>query len=378
MLYGNLFRWDPFEGWWFLNFGRNLVFPLESYYHAVFFGVILALLRERYMAATILLAVLCTSHPYSGSELLAIVTVWSAAEAFIFSRDRRERKFFFACVAIGFLHVAYYLIFLPQFPEHRGLVHQWSKHWFLDLRSASLAYGPVALFAVWAMMRAKTMPERKERLLLFWAVVAFLLAKHELFTSQPVEPLHFTRGYVWTPLFLLGLPVLLGIFRKAMVRRTVHLSVVALAVVTLFLLDNALWFTAVGRGYLIEHVMVAPEQRAVFDALNRDELQGSVVLTLDRGIATLSPVYTSLRPWTTQLLYTDEDARRRQEVKDLFLDGRPSNGWRGERLAVVLERGDADPADSLGNRALKAIGGRQREVMVGEKYRVVLVEGAGI
>jgi hypothetical protein len=145
-----------------------------------------------------------------------------------------------------------------------------------------------------------------------------------------------------------------------------------------FLLDNALWFTAVGRGYLIEHVMLAPEQREVFDVLNRGEFRGTLLVTLDRGIATLSPVYTPLRPWTTQLLYTDSDVVRRKEIDDLFLRGRTSDSWRGKKLAVVLERNGGDKADSTGSRTLQAVRGKQKEVLVNGKYRVLLVENAGM
>jgi hypothetical protein len=377
MLYGGLFRWDPFDGWWFLNFGRNLVYPLEAYYHALFFGTMLALLRERYLLALGLLALLCISHPYSGSELLAIVTVWGAGESFAFTRNHRVRRFLLGCLIIGLLHAGYYLVYLPQFSEHRELVNQWTKPWFLDLRSAALAYGTVAVFAVWGVAGRGWLSDRQNRLLLFWAAIAFLLAKHELFVARPVEPLHFTRGYIWTPLFLLGLPVLLSLLRKLWVRGTA-VAIGAVAVLSLvFLLDNAIWFTAVGRGYLIEHVMLAPEQRAVFEVLNRSEFRGTVVVTLDRGVATLSPVYTPLRPWTTQLLYTDSDVERRREIEDLFLRGLTSDAWRGKRLALVLERLEGDKADSTAVRTLHAVGGTQKEVLVNEKYRVFIVENAG-
>lgn len=378
MLYGGLFRWDPFDGWWFLNFGRNLVYPLEAYYHALFFGTMLALLGERYLLAWALLALLCISHPYSGSELLAIVTVWAAGESFAFTRNHRVRRFLLGCFVVGLLHAGYYLVYLTQFAEHRELVHQWTKPWFLDLRSAALAYGIVAVFAARGIVRRGWLADRQNRLFLFWAVIAFLLAKHELFVAEPVEPLHFTRGYIWTPLFLLGLPVMLALLRKLWVRGTA-LAAAGVAILSLlFLLDNALWFTAVGRGYLIEHVMLAQEQRAVFDVLNRNEFRGTLVVTLDRGIATLSPVYTPLRPWTSQLLYTDSDVERRREIDDLFLKGRTSDSWRGKRLAVVLERLEGDKADSTGRRTMQALGGTQKEVLVNEKYRVFLVEGAGI
>jgi hypothetical protein len=377
MLYGNLFRWDPFEGWWFLNFGRNLIMPLEAYYHATFFGAVLAYLREKYVLAGALLVLLCASHPYSGSELLIILLVWSAAEGFAFAPRGRVRRFFGVAVLIGLLHVGYYLLFLPSFPEHRALMHQWSKWWVLDWRSAVFGYGLVALFAVAALSRRNALRLRENRLLLLWFLVALVLVKHELFTEYPIEPLHFTRGYVWTPLFLLGLPALLRVIRSLLRRRS-FVQVLALgALLALFLLDNGLWLTAVGRGYLIEQVRTTPEQREVFGVLNSGACAGSTVLTPDRQVALLSTVYSPLRPWTTHLRYTDDDIERREQVQDLILRGKSSEAWAGWKLAVVLDRWPESGVDTTGARALGSLGGRQHRLLNNGRYTVVLVDRAG-
>jgi hypothetical protein len=39
---------DPAGGWWFLNFGRNLVLPTEAVYHALFFGGVVLILARRF------------------------------------------------------------------------------------------------------------------------------------------------------------------------------------------------------------------------------------------------------------------------------------------------------------------------------------------
>lgn len=377
MLYGNLFRWDPFEGWWFLNFGRNLIMPLEAYYHAVFFGAVVAVIRERYVSAGLLLALLCASHPYSGSELLAVLAVWAAAEGLAFDPVRRVRQFLGMVVVIGIVHVGYYLVFLPHFPEHRALVHQWSKWWVLDWRSALFAYGLVGIVAVLAMVRGDPERARVRRFLLFWFLVAGVLVKHELFTDHPIEPLHFTRGYVWTPLFLLGLPALLRALRTLMNPLTPVSGVLLGGLLLIFLLDNGMWFTAVGRGYTIEPVRTSIEQREVFRVMNSEACAGSAVLTPDPQVAVLSTVYTPLRPWTTHLRYTDDDIERRGEVRTLLEQGITSPAWAGWRLTVVLDRWTGGGADTLEVRALGALGGRQRKLLENGRYVVVLVENAG-
>ncbi len=376
MLFGNLFRWDPIDGWWFLNFGRNLILPLESYYHALFFGAVLAFLRERYVVSGVLLLLLCASHPYSGSELLAVLAVVAAAEGFAFAPSARGRRFFGAVAAIGLLHVGYYLVFLPQFPEHRALVHQWSKWWVLDWRSALFGYGLVGLFALAGLFRGDALRSRERRLFLFWALVAFVLVKHELFTDHPIEPMHFTRGYVWTPLFFLGLPVLLRLLRTLLERRGVATKVGLAGLVFVFLLDNGVWLTAVGRGRLIQHVRVTPEQKEVFGVLNGEECAGRVVVTPEPEFALLLPVYTPLRPWSTLLRYTDGDVRRRDQVRGLFQRGESAAEWNGWKLAVALDRWSWDVADTAAARTLRALGGTQRRLFSNARYLVVLVEPA--
>lgn len=41
-----LFVIDPGSGWWGLNLGRSLIFSTEAYYHALFFGGILCILKK--------------------------------------------------------------------------------------------------------------------------------------------------------------------------------------------------------------------------------------------------------------------------------------------------------------------------------------------
>jgi hypothetical protein len=44
-----LFLADPFDGYWFLNLGRNVYLSVEAYYHVLFFGSVVAILRARYL-----------------------------------------------------------------------------------------------------------------------------------------------------------------------------------------------------------------------------------------------------------------------------------------------------------------------------------------
>src|SRR5438105_15936876 len=72
----SLFAYDPFDGWWFQNWGRNLVFPTEAVYHALAAAVWLAVLGRRYALALAAAAFLAATHPFSGLQILLILLVW--------------------------------------------------------------------------------------------------------------------------------------------------------------------------------------------------------------------------------------------------------------------------------------------------------------
>jgi hypothetical protein len=375
LMVGSAFRLDPFDGWWFLNFGRNLIFPLESYYHALFFGTMVVLVKRKFARAAVLMSVLAISHPYSGAELMAVVAVWGFFEVFLRRRNVVPVWFFIATLAALAASAWYYLLFLPQWPEHRGVVERWTRGWNLELGSAFAAYGLVGAFALVAAFRRGFFLNPANRLLALWFGVAFLMAKHDWFTGTPLQPLHFTRGYVWTPLFLLGVPVLLGVVENWRCTRKPLLQggVVLLALV--YLADNASWFTAVGRLYLIEHVWLTRGQQQVLNCLSRPENAGALVVASDNTIAYLTTVYTPLRPWSSFRLVESSDERRREEVHRFFLDGKYPAAWRGRRLLLVV---DSVP-DSLAVRSrasvLGGVPGGVRGVCSNSEYGVYEVEG---
>src|SRR5262245_13067200 len=71
-----LFAFDPASGWWFLNWGRNLMYPTESVYHAIVAAVWLAILRGRENWALLGGALLAATHPFSGLQLLLFLGGW--------------------------------------------------------------------------------------------------------------------------------------------------------------------------------------------------------------------------------------------------------------------------------------------------------------
>src|SRR5207249_955712 len=103
------------------------------------------------------------------------------------------------------LLLGYYLVFLEAYEPHRALRRTWSLAWTQTSASMLLAYGPAALLAAARLLQGRRRLRPDVALWVTCFAVSFLLSKHDWFTS-PRQPLHFTRGYVWLPLWLLGLP----------------------------------------------------------------------------------------------------------------------------------------------------------------------------
>ena len=129
------FVFDPFSGYWMMNFGRNLVYPTEAYYHLVVFGIIFSVIKNKQILTSILLFILSFSHPYTGIEILLIVLIWQSIERFYLQNKNIDFKFIAVNISLLFLTLSYYLIFLNSNIEHKSLFEQWSLDWTYKLHN---------------------------------------------------------------------------------------------------------------------------------------------------------------------------------------------------------------------------------------------------
>jgi hypothetical protein len=336
----SVFRFDAGGGWWFLNFGRNLVFPTEAFYHALFLAAILALWRQRFTAALALAALMSISHPFTGVQLLLILTAWCWVEWGFMRSGAVPGSLVLGFGALLAFHLGYYLLFLGQFPEHRAVMEQWAQPWTYQAKHFIPAYLLVGGLALWRMRRLRFAREvlgtPGNRLLLVWFGVSFVLANHE-FAIKPLQPAHFTRGYVWMPLFLLGAPVLVGLMTALLAsRRRVIGALAIMAIVGVFVADNALWLAA--RRSPIG-VYRSEDKRDLLTWMDSPDLRGAVVLAEQSDIGYLATVYTPLRAWHAHLFNTPHARDRRQEARAFFQDGVFLDEWRGMRILIVYEAG---------------------------------------
>ncbi|MDH3699676.1 MAG: hypothetical protein OEU46_00060 [Alphaproteobacteria bacterium] len=343
-----IFAFDPQNGYWFLNFGRNLFYPTEAFYHAVFFGTVLMCFRRRYGLAAIGLAVMAISHPFTGLQLLLIVGAWTALERIILRTYDPPRFLLFVAIILSLLHVGYYLGVLNISSEHRSLQQQWSLAWILDIKAILLAYalvgGLIVVRFLWRDRFALPWSNRQDRFFIVWFVVSLVLANHDLLI-EPRQPIHFTRGYIWIPLFFLGAPVLVHGIQHVLDSRTAILSKLAVAAgLLLFLSDNAAWFAGHGYRTLVRDaplgITLSDEMSRVLAIMNAQKFRGSLIISEDAQIGYLATVYTPLRSWRSHKYNTPFKKQRDQELNRFFASGIEAPQWRDQPILLLRTKGE--------------------------------------
>lgn len=339
----SLLTFDPGQGLWCLNFGRNLILPTEAVYHALMIGLWLSILRGRFRAASICLWLIVTTHPFTGAQALAIVGAYVAIDramaihhamlachrsvsraigvavlhgspSKISAAGSPPLSFVASLMAAGVAFGTYYFVFLPSYPQHQELQATWTLGWTLTLPMIVLAYLPAATFAGAAITRDAIWRIRS-RFLLTAAAVSFLLANHQLF-MRPHQPIHFTHGYIWTPLWLAGLPPVSQILNWGTQSHRRWPSIVVAAFGFLIVLDNA--------GFLINSSVRARDygfgideaERNAFATISKVEPSGTL-LTDDARLGYLAAVYTPARPWFGHKYNTPRFEERSQLAEEL-------------------------------------------------------------
>jgi hypothetical protein len=330
-----LFKHDPAQGWWFLNWGRNLVYPTEAVYHSIVAATWLGLLRARWRLALLGTALLAATHPFSGLQLLLMVFAWLTLLVLRGrSRDMLMRWATVAAMLVGFL--GYYTIYLPSFEGHSLLQQRWLVDWPVPAVTMLLAYGPVALVAgarIWADRR-----RLDPRVYLFatCVVVSFLLLKHGWFINAR-QPVHFTRGYIWMPLCLIALPALQRLLLYARSKATLAAlgGVIMVSVVTVS--DNVIFVVEQWRRHDGVGWYLTKGERGMFSWMDQHGLDG-VLLCPDLRVSYLSATFTSVRPYIGHDASTPLQESRLEDV-ELWLDG----GYPPSMIDYVLVPREDDP-----------------------------------
>jgi hypothetical protein len=337
----DLFYFEPAGGMWFLNLGRNLIYPMEAYYHALFLGVILQIIRKRYWGSLLLAVLLSMSHPFTGIELILIVVGWALLERCWIGNREVSTLWLASMFTLGLAHLGYYFGFLRMFPEHRSVQLQWTQEWTYEIQHFSLAYGLVGIFAFWSLrnlpLARTTLSTTRNRLFLIWFLVAFALANHEFAIRPAIQPMHFTRGYVWMPLFLLGGPVLLQLMSRRWgnpFQRWIGATLLS----SLFLMDNVLFLTTFHfRDTTLEpQLYVSESYYEIRSVLNQPEQRGALIVSPFPPLNYWLLLHCPVRAWYSHVFNTPDSELRFQELKRFFEQGEFLQAWKDRIVVIIL------------------------------------------
>jgi hypothetical protein len=342
----DFFAIDPEGGWWGLNFGRSLFFSCEAYYHALFLGTIYYSLKRKWIAVLLVNFLLSLSHPFTGIELSLIIFGWFCFE-WIADKKTIPVWFGIGALAIVVFHIYYYLFYLERFADHKSVSDQYSLQWVLRYYRMMPAYCIVAIFTAISIYKSSVrefLKSAPNRLFLSWFVIAFLLANHEVFMTAR-QPIHFTRGYIWTSLFLLGLPSLQQFIIYLQRKRQVMLYLF----VFIFLLDNFLWITTrtVSKATGPHTNYITHEQKEILRQLDLRATNQTLVITNILNIAYLSTVYTKAYPLYSHP-YTTPFAEKKQWLQQQILKkGDLDSSLINRQIFFILENNDSTGFQSL-------------------------------
>lgn len=337
----SLFTFDIADGWWMFNFGRNLTYPTEAYYHGLFLLCLLCLMRRRFSASLALAALMSLSHPFSGLSLALILVGYSALELLL--KTRTVTPWMLAgSVAIVVLHLAYYQLFLNRFADHRLLQNQWEIAWLykpLTFIPALYIVGSQAIARLRKPGLRRVFEDSRVRLFAVWFLTVFALTQHNLI-MKPKQPVHFAHGYDWMALFFLGAPVLVQMFDRLLLIRPRPWRYAALGLtVTFVLLDNLIWY---GTFFLPRGndaaITISRDQKAVLEWLDRNTKPPEMVVSQDVKVSYLVSTYTRVRSWRGHQFNTPRSGQRLFESEQVFRTGHVLPEWESMRVVYVVYR----------------------------------------
>ncbi len=342
-----LFSLDPFEGWWFLNLGRNFIFPTEAYYHFLFFLSVYFIQQRKNLPAVYAALLLSVSHPFTGIAILLFVASWLYFEK-IFMKNKSVTILQMVLITVGLCWFVFYnLIYLPTDPEHKMLMEQWTLDWAGGFQNYIPAY---LLVAIPAFVRLSTKEKFRKffadpfgRFLLIWLVINLLLENHNLFI-RPHQPLHFTRGYVWACLFLIGCPVIVSWLKNLFaIGSPLKKYGIITVIISIVLLDNLTWMTIESfRQREGGSVNTKISEKEVLDYLSTHYLDHYLLISQNKNIGYLSTVYTPYRSFYSHKHNTPDGKNQLLKLNRLMNNCIIDSSMQSRNLVFVVYRNKAN------------------------------------
>lgn len=341
-----LFFLDPGNGWWGLNFGRSLLFSLESYYHCLFLLTVHCLLQRRWLLAGCMLFILSLSHPFTGLELIVIVFLWICVEKmFVPGVTNIPSYLFYLVMGIGIFHVGYYLWYLPSFPEHKAVFEQYSLNWrlrYFQMIPAWIFVFVMMFISYRVESFAAFTQTAARRLAVCWLIGALLLSNHELFVSAR-QPIHFTRGYVYSGFLLLGIPGFDWIINYFKGKWKILLLPASMLIFT----DNASWiFSRFQKKTKISSVRyINSPQQEVLAWLGQNATEQCLLISSSDLLPYLATAWSPAYAWTAHPFTTPFYTRKKEIFNTFYHSGLIPAEWQNRKVWWIINLNN--PEDKL-------------------------------
>lgn len=343
-LFHDLTRFMPDE-WFFLNWGLNSFFATEAVYHAIVAAMWLFMLKDKQWMAIGAVGLLAATHPYSGLQHLFGVSVWYGL--YFLKKPAWQRfapLFVLGVISASFLY--YYMLYLPTFDSHASLQADWSLNWNVNIQTLLIAYGSAGYVVIFRLIQDRNWMRPELSIFLVSFLCSLFLAKHELWT-QSNQPIHFTRGYLWMPLWLIALPTIQSelINISGQTSRLRQFVVIILLSVVIFL-DNLCWLVVqwpthegseeISSLEYAEPFVLTEDQWDVIQYMRRFS-EGNYLLSTDEEISYLLPTYTSVNVYIGHF-YNTPNLKRRRKNYEQWIETGTHDGWLDDITHIVLDR----------------------------------------
>jgi hypothetical protein len=304
-------------------------------------------LVKKWLAVALVSLLLSISHPFTGIELLAIICSWGIVEIVIAKNKTIPGWFVLVMLGVTAFHIYYYLFYLGNFPEHQSVNEQYQLDWrlrYFHMIPAYIIAAGLVLYTIFRIYTPKTfVGKTSNRLFMCWFVVAFLLANHELFI-KPMQPLHFTRGYIWTALMLMGLPAIHYLLERK--DRTNYIKVLAMGILILLFTDNIFWIgnQVSSKAGQPSTAHITAEQKSVLTEISKNSTEHTLLLSLDPALPYLSTVYSPAYPWYSHPYTTPFAERKKAAVVAFIENGSIDPEWKNREILFLFRKDNEQEA----------------------------------
>lgn len=310
-------------GWWCLNFFRQSLYPLELLYHSLFFLAIILYMRRNLRALIYVIAALWWTHVITAILTTTVVGLALAVD-YLQSRKRDE---IYAVAGLGVVvsfFVLYYNVALPRYPSVASWMEQTLQ--FRDKMAPGFwlpAYGfllPAGIICFFPEAMRRLLQKRHRRIVLIWGIAAVGWTYNDIFFSRCIQPIHFSRGYVYLFLVLLASFAMMNFIPRSFLNRRIFGIILAVSLIPLCL-DNVLFLARVGTNTPQKGLLTISKDAE--KTLNYfKQLPGSkLVFSADQKLGVLIVAQTQHRVYASEMYLTPFYTDRMNELTPPLIEG---------------------------------------------------------